>query len=137
MVGVGRPQVERAVGPLAVVVVDVDTKHSFEVAAVEDQQPVEALGAHGSDEALCDRVRFGRADRRPDDLDAFAAEDGVEVTSELAVAIADQEANRRRSLRQGPGELAGLLGDSGAVWVGRAAGEVDAPAAKLDVEEHV
>ena len=65
---------------------------SFEVAAVEDQQPVEALGTHGSDEALGDRVRFGRADRRPDDLDAFAAEDGVEVSRELAVAIADQAA---------------------------------------------
>src|SRR6266508_3987158 len=73
---------------------------------LEDQQPVEALGARGSDEALGDRVRFGRADRRSDDLDVFAAEDGVEVTRELAVAIADQEANRRRSFRQGPGELA-------------------------------
>jgi hypothetical protein len=124
VLGFGRPQVECAVRPLPVVVVDVDAQHAFEVAAVEDQQPVEALGAHGFDEALGDRVRFGRANRRPDDLDAFAAEDAVEVTRELAVAIADQEANRRRSLRQGPGELASLLGDPGAVWVGRAAGEV-------------
>ena len=75
MLGFGRPQVERAVRPLPVVVVDVDTQHAFEVAAVEDQQSVEALGARGSDEALGDRVRFGRADRRSDDLDAFAAED--------------------------------------------------------------
>src|SRR6266540_1924381 len=137
MLRFGRPQVECAVRPLPVVVVDVDTQHAFEVAAVEDQQPVEALGAHGSDEALGDRVRFGRANRRPDDLDAFATEDVVEVTRELAVAIADQEANRSRSFRQGPGELASLLADPGAVWVGRAASEVNASAAKLDVEEHV
>ncbi len=38
--------------PFAVVVVDVDAEHAFEVSAVEDQQPVETLGTHGSDEAL-------------------------------------------------------------------------------------
>jgi hypothetical protein len=70
------------------------------VVAVEDQQPVEALATYGFDEALGDRVRFGRANRCLDDLDAFAAEDDVEVTRELAVAIADQAANRRRSFRR-------------------------------------
>src|SRR6266536_1560485 len=62
---------------------------------------------------------------------------GVEVARVLAVAIADKEAKRRRSVSQCPGELAGLLGDPGAVWVGGAAGEVYAPAAELDEEEHV
>jgi hypothetical protein len=33
----GRPEFEGAMWPLAVVVVDVDAEHSFEVAAVEDQ----------------------------------------------------------------------------------------------------
>ena len=32
----GRPEFEGAVRPLAVVVVDVDAQHAFEVAAVED-----------------------------------------------------------------------------------------------------
>jgi hypothetical protein len=41
-------EVERAVGPLRVVVLDVDAQDAFEVAAVEDQQPVETLGADGS-----------------------------------------------------------------------------------------
>jgi hypothetical protein len=40
---IGRRQVERAVRPVAVVVVNEDTKHALEVAAVEDQEPVEAL----------------------------------------------------------------------------------------------
>jgi hypothetical protein len=54
------------------------------------------------------------------------------VTRELAVAVADEEANGRRSLRQGPGELSCLLGHPGTIGLMRAAGEVDAPAAKLD-----
>jgi hypothetical protein len=45
------------VWPLTVVVVDVDAQHSFEVAAVEDQQPVEALGTDGADEALGESLR--------------------------------------------------------------------------------
>ena len=41
------------------------------MAAVEDQQPVEALGADGSDEALGDGVCLRRPHRRLDDPDAF------------------------------------------------------------------
>lgn len=41
--GYGRPQAERAMWPFAVVVVDVGAEDVLEVAAVEDQQPVEAL----------------------------------------------------------------------------------------------
>lgn len=43
---------ERSVWALAVVVVDVDAQHADEVALAEDQQPVQALRACGSDEAL-------------------------------------------------------------------------------------
>ena len=42
--------------PLGVVVVNEDARQTLEMAAVEDQQPVETLRADGSDEALCDRV---------------------------------------------------------------------------------
>ena len=52
LVEFGWPEFDGAVRPLAVVMVDVDAEHAFEVAAVEDQQPVETLGTHGSDEAL-------------------------------------------------------------------------------------
>jgi len=37
-------------------VLEVDAEDVFEVAAVEDEQPVEALGADRSDEAFGDRV---------------------------------------------------------------------------------
>jgi hypothetical protein len=52
----GRLEFEGAVWPLALVVVDVGVEYAFEVATVEDQEPVEALGAHGSDEAFRDSV---------------------------------------------------------------------------------
>lgn len=85
--------------PVAVVMVDEDAEHLLEVSAVDDQEPVETFRADGADEAFCDRIRLRRADRCFDDLDPFAAEDRVEVTGELAIAVADQEASRCRSLR--------------------------------------
>jgi DNA-binding CsgD family transcriptional regulator len=52
-----RAQVERAVRPFAVVVLDVGAHDALEVASVQDQQPVEAFGADSADEALRNRVR--------------------------------------------------------------------------------
>jgi hypothetical protein len=84
-----RCETEGAVRTVAVVVVDEDTEHTLEVTLVEDQEPVDALRADGADELLSDRIRRRSADRRPDDLYAFALEHGVEVTRERAVAVAD------------------------------------------------
>ena len=75
---VWRSQVERAVRPLAVVVVGVDAKDVLEVASAEDQQPVQTLGTDGANEPFRDRVRLRRSHRCLDDPDAFAAEDLVE-----------------------------------------------------------
>ena len=63
----------------------------FEVAAAEDQQPVEALVSDGADEALGVGVCLRRADRCADDPDSFATEDLVEGGAELAVSVVDQE----------------------------------------------
>jgi hypothetical protein len=76
---------------LGVVVLDVAPQDRFEVAAAEDEEPVETFGADRADEPLGVGVRFGCAHGRGDDLDAFAAEHLVERQGELAVAIADQE----------------------------------------------
>ena len=75
---------------LAVVVRGVDAQHRLEVAATEDEQPVETLGADGADEALSIGIRLRCADRH---LDRFAAEDLVEDGAELAVAVVDEEAH--------------------------------------------
>jgi hypothetical protein len=71
----GREQRESAVGALAVVVGRVGVEHCLEVAAADDQQPVETLGADGADEALGVGVRLRCPDRCADDLDPLAAED--------------------------------------------------------------
>lgn len=78
--------------PLGFVVVDADAEHVFEVTAVDNQQPVEALGADGSDEAFGDRVRLGGPDRCLHDPDVFAAEDPIERAGGPAIAVAEQEA---------------------------------------------
>jgi hypothetical protein len=75
------------------IVIDVDAEHSFEVAAVEDEQPVQTLGAHRPHEALRDRVRLWCSHRCLDDPNALAAEDLIERAAVLAVPVADQEAH--------------------------------------------
>ena len=96
--GIGWLQIEGAMRPVRVVVVDKDSEHALEVASVHDQEPVEALGADGADETLGDRIRLRGPHRRLDDLEGFACEHGVEIASELAVAVANQEAKRSRPL---------------------------------------
>jgi hypothetical protein len=87
-----------------------------EVAAVDDQQPVHAFGAGGSDEALGDGVCLRRPHGRLDDPDAAAAEHLVEGAAVLAVAVADQHA--RAVVGELEAEVARLLGDPRAGGVG-------------------
>ena len=102
--------------PVDVVVVDVDAQDALEVAAVDDQQPIQALGADGSDEALGDGVCLRRPHRRLDDPDAAATEHVVERAAVLAVAVADQEAHAL--VGEVEAEVARLLGDPGAGGLG-------------------
>ena len=92
MCGAGGGQLQRAVWPVRVVVIREYAKHGLEVSTIHDQEPVEALRTDGADETLGDGVRLRSPDWRLDDLNAFAGKDGVEVARELAVAVADQEA---------------------------------------------
>ena len=142
MVGVGGGsaglrglEVERAMRSLRVVVLDVDAQDALEVAAVEDQQPVEALAADGSDETLGDGVCLRRSHRRLDDPDASSAERLVERAAVLAVAVADQEAHAL--VREVEAEVACLLSHPGAGGVRRPAGQPDAPACVGDEEQGV
>ena len=104
--------------PVPVVVVDEHAEHVLEVSSVHDQEPVEAFRADGADEAFGDRVRLRCSHGCLDDLDAVAGEDGVEVTGELAVTVADQKTKRSPSPLERPSELPRLLGDPGPVGLG-------------------
>ena len=79
--------------PVFVVVPRVDVNDAFELAAADDQQPVQALAAQALDPALGLRLCLRRPHRRLDHADAFAAENLVEAGRELAVSVADQDAN--------------------------------------------
>jgi hypothetical protein len=57
---------------------DIGAEDSLEVSVVEDEEPVEAFGADGADEALGDGVRPRRPDWRAQDADSLAAEELVE-----------------------------------------------------------
>jgi hypothetical protein len=71
------------VWPLLVEVVDVDAEDMLELAATEDQEPIEALSTHAADPALCVGVRVRGADRCADDRDVFALEDAVEGAADF------------------------------------------------------
>jgi hypothetical protein len=90
-------QLERSVGPVSVVVVDVDAQDAFKLSSPCDQEPVEAVATDGADLAFGERVRVRRPKRGADDLDTLAAEDVVEGAAEFGVAVVDQETDRSRS----------------------------------------
>src|SRR5438046_2587051 len=74
----GHVEVDAAMWTGGVVVPDVVGQHSFEVTVVPDQNPVEALAAHGAYPALGVGVRFRRLRWSLEHVDAGGGEDGVE-----------------------------------------------------------
>jgi hypothetical protein len=88
--------------PMPVVMARIDAKHVFELAAAEDEQPVEALATHAADPALGVCVRVRCPDGGADHGDPFALEDVIEAAAELGVAIMDQEAERLARDRRSP-----------------------------------
>jgi hypothetical protein len=69
---------------------DVDPKDLLEVAAPDDQQPVQTLGPDRPDPALGVRVRRGCPHRRAEHLATVRAEDLVETAAELNVPVVDK-----------------------------------------------
>jgi hypothetical protein len=115
-----RSQVARSVCALLVEVADVDAEDVLELAAAEDEKPVEALSAHAPDPAFGAGVRVRRLDRRSHDLDAFTVEDAVEGAAELRVTVVDQEARPRAALVEVHEQVARLLNHPGGVGPARA-----------------
>jgi RimJ/RimL family protein N-acetyltransferase len=95
--------------PPVVVMVHVDAEDVLEVAAADDQEPVEALAADAADPALRVGVRVRRPHRRPDDFDAFAGEGGIERCGELAVAVVNEEAHLAATIVEVHQQVARLL----------------------------
>src|SRR6266513_895743 len=128
---------ERAVRPVSVVMGGVDAEHLLEVAAVDDQDPVEALAAEGADPTLGVRIRIRSSDGRPDDPHALAAEDLVEGAAELTVASVKQKAEGPFLVGQVHQEVARLLCDPAPIRIARARHELDPTTLERDEEEDV
>ena len=78
-------------GTVRVVVLDVLGEHGLQMAAAEDDHPVETLAPDGTDHALTDGVGPGCPYGALYDPDAVGRKDGVEGSGEFGVAIADEE----------------------------------------------
>jgi hypothetical protein len=120
---------------MRVVVMNVGRKDSFEVAAVHDQEPVEALTADGPDPPFDVRVRPRRPYRCADGPDPLRAEYLVESSCELVVAIVDQEPDRLRPLNERLDDVPRLLGGPLPRGVRGDSGEVHVPGGQLDEHE--
>jgi hypothetical protein len=106
---VGWAERECSVRPLSVVMGHVATEYAFEMAAAEEQDPVETLATDRAHEPLRVGVRLWRPNRRLDYGDPFASEHFVKGGAEFAVSVVDQEP---RSVEDtGEAEVARLLGD--------------------------
>ena len=75
-----RRQLEGAMRPMGVVVVDIEVEDTCEVAASDDQHPVQAFPTHRADEAFRIGIRPGCTDRRADHAHAFGSEHLIEGT---------------------------------------------------------
>jgi hypothetical protein len=135
--GERRPLTERAVRPVRVVVLDVDEQYAFEVAAPEDQQPVETFTADAPDPPLSMRPRLRRSHWRLDHSDSGGAEDLVEVAGELAVAITDHKPRLDPLVVDVHEQVARLLGHPCAVGIRRDPGEVHTTSRQLNEEQDV
>src|SRR6266545_5342438 len=121
---------------MLVVMPDIDTQHALEIAAANDQDPVEALAADRSDPAFGVGVRVWRSNRRPDHLDPLGTEDLIKAAAEFRVAIVDQKPERLlvAELHQ---QVARLLRCPAAVGV-RGTGDVLDPSRRQrNEEQHV
>jgi hypothetical protein len=94
--------------------------------STHDEHPIQQLATDRADPSLGHRVRAWRPHRRPQDSDALGGQDGIEGGGEVGVAIADQERELVDAAGQTDQQVAGLLGDPGAVGVDGDTGQVDA-----------
>src|SRR5919201_2685663 len=122
---------------MLVVMPRVDREDMVEVAATDDQQPVKALMPHAADPALGMRSRQWRTHGRLDHADPIRAEDLVEVSSELAVAVADEKPGPETVVVELHQQVARLLGHPAPIRIGRDPGKTDTPGSQLDEEQHV
>src|SRR5436305_14078880 len=93
-------------------------QHSREMAAVNDQYPVQQFPAGSSNPSFGDRVRLGCPHRRAQDANTLAGEHGIEHAGELAVAVPNQEPELSHTITEVHQKTPRLLSHPGATRVG-------------------
>jgi hypothetical protein len=73
-------------------------ENALEVTRAPHEQPIEALGTHRSNKSLGDSIRLWRLNRRPSHSTANRLEHVIKPARAFSIVIADQQANRFRSL---------------------------------------
>jgi hypothetical protein len=131
------PLADGPVRPVLVVVARIAPKDVLQMRTVDDQQPVEAFPTGASNPPLGVGARLRGPHRRFDHRDAFGAEDLVEVTRELAVAVTNERPWADTVVVELHEQVARLLAHPAAVRVGRDSCQVHAAASQLDEEQHV
>jgi hypothetical protein len=126
-----------SVGPVTVVMVDVGRQHALEMAARENEKPVQTLPPHGPNPTLGECVRSRCLDRSSDHLEPLALEDLIEGAQELGVMVVNQKPDAGHPFIHADDEVSRLLCDPRAVGIGGTAGKQHLPGRKLDEEEHI
>ena len=104
-----RREAEGAMGPAAVVVLDIDAERPLEMPPPLDERPVEALGPDRLDHPFGVGGGVRSPDRAADDPHPRRAEHRIEWPAELRVPVADEEADGRRAAIEVQHEVPGLL----------------------------
>ena len=91
--------------------------------------------AESLNESLGECVRSWRSNGCLDDSDALGAEHLVETGGELRISVTDKELGCSGAFGKTRGEVASLLDDPLACWVGGDAGEVDPSSVEFDEEQ--
>src|SRR5271165_6239423 len=94
---------------MGVVVLHVLGQDDLELAAVEDEHPVEAFPADGADKSFGEGIGPWCSNRCPDDLDSLGVEDVVEAGRELGVPVPYQESDWASPLAKHRRQISGLL----------------------------
>ena len=114
-----------------------DAEHTLEMTNVCDQQPVQTFGSNGLNEPFRDSVRLRGLNWRTNDSDALGMRRGIKAVREFAIVVSNQKMNALRLLGERPSNLSRLLRDPLAVGMRRAAGQMHAPTADFNEEQHV
>jgi PAS domain S-box-containing protein len=132
-----RREMQSAMWPVGVVMLDEDRDGAFQIRLVQEQQPIEALCPNRAHKPLRYGICLRSPIRRSHDLDPLGAKHLVESGRELLITVAYEESDGLASIRECPGQLPRLLGHPRRGRRRRAAGKMHASTAELNEEEYV